>query len=133
MKAPKIYIRDSGILHALLNITEYEWDIHPKRGISFEGFAIEELICKFGPDAECFFWRTQLGAELDLLVIKNGKLYGFEIKHTDYPSITKSMHIALEDLTLEHLYIVTPSNSSYAKTDKVSVLGIKTIQNFDLS
>lgn len=132
VKAPKIYIRDSGILHALLGIGEQDWAIHPKRGISFEGFAIEELIRKFSSEAECFFWRTQLGAELDLLVIKEGKSYGFEIKHADYPSITKSMYIALEDLKLEHLYIITPSNSSYAKTDKISVLGIKTIQSFIL-
>ena len=132
VKAPKVYIRDSGLLHALLGIEEEDWYVHPKRGISFEGFAIEEIIRKFVQQAECFFWRTQAGAELDLLVIKNGKLYGFEIKHSDTPEITKSMHSALQDLKLEHLYIVTPAASSYKKTDKISILGIKGLLEFTL-
>lgn len=132
IKAPKIYIRDSGLLHSLLGMSEQDWYVHPKRGISFEGFAIEEIIRKFVHEAECFFWRTQLGAELDLLIIKNGKLYAFEIKYSDAPNITKSMHSALVDLKLEHLYIVTPGNSSYKKTERVSVLGIQALTEFDL-
>ncbi len=132
VKAPKIYIRDSGLLHSLLGIGEQDWYVHPKRGISFEGFAIEEIIRKFTYESECFFWRTQVGAELDLLIIKNGKLYGFEIKYSDAPNITKSMHNALADLKLEHLYVIIPGNNSYTKTERVSAIGIQTLAKFDL-
>ncbi len=133
IKAPKIYIRDTGLLHALLDINEEDWHVHPKRGASFEGFAIEELIRKFGSETECFFWRTHIGIELDLLVIKNGKKYGFEIKHSDVPTITKSMHIAIEDLSLEHLYVVTPGNQTYIKSEKITVLGIQNLPTFQLA
>ncbi|EAA26238.1 hypothetical protein rsib_orf1068 [Rickettsia sibirica 246] len=132
VKAPKVYIRDSGILHALLGIHEHDWYVHPKRGLSFEGFVIEELIRKFKMDAEYFFWRTQTGAELDLLIIKNGKKYGFEVKNADAPSITKSMHTVLADLQLEHLYIVTAGNNTYKKTEKISVVGIANLSNLQL-
>ena len=84
-KTPKLYIRDTGILHALLGIAERDWYIHPAKGASFEGFVIEEIIRKFGQDAKFFFWRTQVGAEIDLLMIKNGKRYGFEVKYADVP------------------------------------------------
>ncbi|WP_064429545.1 ATP-binding protein [Rickettsia sp. Tenjiku01] len=132
VKAPKVYIRDSGILHALLGIHEHDWYVHPKRGLSFEGFVIEELIRKFKTDAEYFFWRTQTGAELDLLIIKNGKKYGFEVQNADAPSITKSMHTVLADLQLEHLYIVTAGNNTYKKTEKISVVGIASLSNLQL-
>lgn len=132
VKAPKIYIRDSGLLHALLGIDEYDWYVHPKRGASFEGFVVEEIIRKFGNDCEYYFWRTQAGSELDLLVIKNGRKYGFEVKYTDVPTITKSMHTAIADLKLEHLYIVTPSNQTYQKSSQITVLGIQTFAEFSL-
>ncbi len=132
VKAPKVYIRDSGILHALLGIHEHDWYVHPKRSLSFEGFVIEELIRKFKTDAEYFFWRTQTGVELDLLIIKNGKKYGFEVKNADAPSITKSMHTVLADLQLEHLYIVTAGNNTYKKTEKISVVGIANLSNLQL-
>ncbi|HJD66005.1 MAG TPA: ATP-binding protein [Rickettsia endosymbiont of Bembidion nr. Transversale] len=133
VKAPKVYIRDSGILHALLGVNENDWYVHPKRGLSFEGFVIEELIRKFKIDAECFFWRTQTGAELDLLIIKNGKKYGFEVKNSDAPDITKSMHIALTDLKLEHLYVVTSGDSTYKKTKKITVIGIEHLSNLQFA
>ncbi|KJV90373.1 hypothetical protein RBEAN4_1376 [Rickettsia bellii str. RML An4] len=133
IKAPKVYIRDSGILHALLGVNENDWYVHPKRGLSFEGFVIEELIRKFKIDAECFFWRTQTGAELDLLIIKNGKKYGFEVKNSDAPDITKSMHIALTDLKLEHLYVVTSGDSTYKKLDNITVIGIKKLSALQLA
>ena len=133
VKAPKVYIRDSGILHALLGVNENDWYVHPKRGLSFEGFVIEELIRKFKIDAECFFWRTQTGVELDLLIIKNGKKYGFEVKNSDAPEITKSMHIALTDLKLEHLYIVMSGNSTYKKTQNITVIGIEQLSNLQFA
>lgn len=132
VKAPKIYIRDSGLFHTALGVNEKEWHIHPKKGASFEGYAIEEIIRKIGTDAKFYFWRTQAGAELDLFIIKDGKKIGFEIKLSDTPEITKSMQIALEDLNLDHLYIVNPSDSFWKKTDKVSVIGIKKLYDLDI-
>ncbi|WP_395477132.1 ATP-binding protein [Rickettsia endosymbiont of Pantilius tunicatus] len=132
VKAPKVYIRDSGILHALLGVNENDWYVHPKRGLSFEGFVIEELIRKFKIDAEYFFWRTQTGAELDLLVIKNGKKYGFEVKNSDAPNITKSIHTVLADLQLEHLYIITSGNNTYKKAEKITIFGIENLSDLQL-
>ncbi len=130
IKAPKIYMRDTGLLHATLNIQENDWYAHPVRGASFEGYIIEELIRKFGQECEYYFWRTHTGDELDLLVIKDGKRYGFEVKLADAPEVTKSMHVALNDLKLEHLYIVTMSDRIYQKVDKISVLGAKCIADW---
>lgn len=132
IKSPKIYIRDSGLLHTLLGVHSKDWHVHPKRGNSFEGFVIEEIVRHFGEGCDYFFWRTQMGAELDLLVIKDGKRYGFEIKHADQPSLTKSMHIALEDLKLDHLYIITPFDSVYPKSEKITVIGIKKLSQLCL-
>ncbi len=130
IKAPKIYMRDTGLLHATLNIQENDWYAHPVRGASFEGYVIEELIRKFGQECEYYFWRTHTGDELDLLVIKDGKRYGFEVKLADAPEVTKSMHVALNDLKLEHLYIVKMSDRIYQKVDKISVLGAKCIADW---
>jgi len=127
VKSPKVYFRDTGILHALLGLTNQE-DIerHPKLGASWEGFAIEEVIRLHGVRAEdCYFWATQSGAELDLLFFKKGKRLGFEIKYTDEPRITPSMKIAIEDLKLDHLTIVYPGEKSYDFSDKISVVGIQ--------
>ena len=80
VKSPKVYFKDSGLLHTLLGIHKTNWTVHPKRGASFEGFVLEEVIRHFGSQAEYYFWRTQTGAELDLLMLKDGKRYGFEVK-----------------------------------------------------
>eukprot|EP01035_Chromulina_nebulosa_P037508 gene37508-50627_t len=122
VKAPKVYIRDSGLFHSTLSIAEKEWYVHPKKGTSFEGYAIEEIIRKTGSEAKFYFWRTQAGAELDLLVIKDGKRIGFEIKLSDAPTITKSMQTAIDDLNLDHLYIVNPSEEFWQKSNKISLL-----------
>lgn len=132
VKAPKIYIRDSGLFHTALGVNEKEWHIHPKKGPSFEGYVIEEIIRKIGADAKFYFWRTQAGAELDLFLIKDDKRIGFEIKLSDSPELTKSMQIALEDLKLDHLYIVNPSESLWKKSDKISVIGIKRIYDLEI-
>lgn len=132
VKAPKVYIRDSGLFHSTLSVNENEWHIHSKKGTSFEGYAIEEITRKIGPDAKYYFWRTQAGAELDLFVLKEGKKIGFEIKLADSPEITKSMKIALEDLDLDHLYIVNPSDDFWKKSEKISILGIKKIYSLDI-
>lgn len=130
IKAPKIYFRDSGLLHTLLGIETIEHlHSHPKLGISWEGFAIEEVIRSLAVDADdCYFWATQSGAELDLLVTTNGKKYGFEFKFTDSPSITKSMNIAMHELKLDKLTIIIPHEVEFP-LGNVSVCGLETFIN----
>ncbi len=127
IKRPKIYFRDSGILHALLSL-ESKKDIlsHPKLGSSWEGFALEETIRRLDlRETEVFFWGTHTGAELDFVFEKKGKLYGVKIKYTKAPSLTPSMRAALEELSLAHLWVVYPGTSDYPLHPKVSVSSIQ--------
>lgn len=133
VKSPKIYFKDSGLLHSLMGIHEENWPLHPKRGASFEGFVLEEIIKHFGSQEEYYFWRTQTGVELDLLMIKNGKRYGFEIKLSDAPPVTASMHIAIEDLKLDHLYVVNALDAFYIKEERISIVGTNQLKNINLS
>lgn len=122
VKAPKIYMRDSGLLHALLGIrTESELLHHPKCGASWEGYAVEE-VCKLLQPDEAYFWATHQGAELDLLLLKDGRRLGVEIKRTDAPSLTSSMRIALADLRLEHLIVLYPGTRQYSLAARVTVV-----------
>lgn len=122
VKAPKIYVRDSGLLHALLGIrTERELLHHPKCGASWEGYAVEE-VCKLLQPDEAYFWATHQGAELDLLLLKDGRRLGVEIKRTDAPSLTPSMRIALADLRLEHLVVLYPGTRRYSLAAQVTVV-----------
>jgi predicted AAA+ superfamily ATPase len=122
VKAPKIYVRDSGLLHALLGIrTERELLHHPKCGASWEGYAVEE-VCKLLQPDEAYFWATHQGAELDLLLLKDGRRLGVEIKRTDAPSLTPSMRIALADLRLEHLIVLYPGTRRYSLAAQVTVV-----------
>lgn len=122
VKAPKIYVRDSGILHALLGIpTERDLAAHPKNGASWEGFAIEQILHLTG-DKNAYFWATHSGAELDLLVFHRGQRLGFEFKYSDQPKTTKSMHIACTDLKLDHLYIVHPGEHTFPLTEKITAI-----------
>jgi hypothetical protein len=124
VKAPKVYFRDSGLLHFLLGIrTERDLLTHPKSGASWEGYAVEEVLKRIEPD-EAYHWRTHNGAELDLLVIKNGKRFGFECKRMDAPRLTPSMKAALNDLDLERLYVLYPGEKSYPLRDGIEVLAI---------
>ncbi|NEJ83757.1 DUF4143 domain-containing protein, partial [Rhizobium leguminosarum] len=123
VKSPKIYLRDSGLLHALVGIQDAEQlQVHPKLGSSWEGFALEEIIKQYHAlTEECYFWATQAGAELDLLIMKDGKRIGFEFKYTDAPKITPSMRIAIETLKLDHLYIVFPyKEDSFPLAEKIT-------------
>jgi len=129
VRSPKIYFRDSGILHALVGIESYD-DLHnnPKFGSFWEGFALEEVIRILDANSEdCYFWATQANAELDLFILKHGKRLGFEIKFTDTPKITKSMRIAIEDLKLDSLSIIYPGDKIFPLDDKVTVYGLETI------
>jgi len=120
VKSPKIYIRDSGILHALLMLKNDQIFSHPKSGASWEGFVLEQIISRI--DSPVYYWATHAGAELDLFTISNGKRTGFEIKYSDAPSLTKSMHIAIQDLQLDQLYIIYPGVTSYPLLENVTVI-----------
>lgn len=124
VKSPKLYIRDTGMLHTLLNIrTEQELYNHPRSGASWEGFAIEETLKAVRPE-EAYFWAKHSGAELDLLMIKDGKRIGVECKRMDAPTMTPSMHSALAELDLNRLVVIYPGNKKYPLSTKVSVLPV---------
>jgi uncharacterized protein len=132
VKSPKVYFRDSGILHALLGIQdEIQLNVFPKLGALWEGFAVEEVIREVhATQDECYFWATQSGAELDLFIIKNGKRLGFEFKYTDSPKITSSMKIASLDLKLDHLYVVYPGKEIFPLSETITAQGIESLPNF---
>ncbi len=114
VKAPKIYFRDTGLLHALMGIkTLAELVTHPACGSSWEGFALEQVLRIAKPD-EAFFWATHQGAELDLLMLRGQERIGVEFKRSDAPKITPSMRIAMNDLKLDALYVVYPGMHRYA-------------------
>lgn len=127
VKRPKIYFRDSGLYHALLDIPDYEKLLLSKNlGASWEGFVLEELIRFHGAlPSQCFFWSTQSRAELDLLIVKGQEKIAFEIKYTDSPRITKSMSIAITDLKLEKLTLIYPGQKSYYLDEKIFVTNLK--------
>ena len=133
IKSPKVYLRDSGILHFLLGIrSQSELAMHHRYGASWEGFALEQTLIFHG-SRDAFFYRTQRGAELDLLLLRHGRRWGFEFKCTDAPKTTKSMHVVLKDLELEHLWVVYPGNQHYAMTESITALPLKEIGNVSLN
>ena len=122
IKAPKVYVRDSGLLHHLLGVrTERDLLSHPKSGSSWEGYAIEETLKSVRPD-QAYFWATHQGAELDMLLFVGGRRIGFEVKRADAPAITPSMRIALADLRLDHLFVLYPGTRTYELADRITVL-----------
>ncbi|KAF0109242.1 MAG: ATPase AAA [Anaerolineaceae bacterium] len=127
VKTPKIYIRDSGLLHYLLGIrSEQELLLHPRSGASWEGYVIEETLKAFAPD-EAWFWATHSGAELDLMMVKNGQRIGVECKRMDAPRLTPSMRIALQDLQLDHLVVLYPGSRPYPLAERIQVLPLTVI------
>lgn len=126
VKSPRVYIRDSGLLHSLLGIPDMEaLRAHPHYGPSWEGFALEQVLGLRGAAQDAYFWSTKGGAELDLLVFSNGRATGFEFKCTDAPSMTKSMHIALRDLELEVLNVVYPGSREYDLHERVRAVPLR--------
>lgn len=122
VKSPKIYFRDSGLLHTLLGIhSELDLYTHPKIGASWEGYAIEEIIKAVHPD-EAYFWGTHNGAELDLLLLKDGKRIGIECKRKDAPRLSPSMKIAMEDLRLDKLIVFYPGEKAYPLAERIDVM-----------
>ncbi len=122
VKAPKIYFRDSGFLHALMGVQTLPTLLtHPQCGASWEGFALEQVLRITQPD-QAYFWATHQGAELDLLLFKGGQRIGVEFKRADAPRITPSMRIAIDDLKLDALYVVYPGLHRYSLMPGVEVV-----------
>lgn len=131
VKAPKIYIRDSGILHALLGMEGTAILTHVKSGASWEGFIIEQLISRL-ESRDFFYWRTHTGTELDLMVLKGGRRLGFEIKFSETPKITRSMVTALEDLKLDKLFIVHKGKREISLEEKIAAIPASNILDFNI-
>lgn len=124
VKAPKIYLRDTGLLHSLLTLSDWNSLLaHPRVGASWEGFALEQVLQTVKP-SEAYFWATHGGAELDLLFFYQGRRYGVEAKFSEAPVVTRSMRTALTDLDLNHLWIVHPGPHSYPIEQNISVIAL---------
>jgi predicted AAA+ superfamily ATPase len=130
VKSPKVYLRDSGILHSLLDIESARaLSGHPKAGPSWEGFCIEQLIARLRVDAhQCYFWATQQGAELDLLVVTGARRTGYELKLSSAPTITPSMRIAVQDLGLDELVVVHRGADAFALAPKIRAVPASTLE-----
>jgi uncharacterized protein len=134
IRSPKVYVADSGLLHALLGIATFD-DLqhHPKIGASWEGFIVSELVSRYElKRGEIYFWATHAGAELDLLVLRGGRRIGFEIKRTTTPALTRSMRIAMEDLKLDRLYLVHAGSGSFPLATSVMAISIDGLSSVDL-
>lgn len=134
VKTPKIYFRDSGIFNTLSEIHDFtELYKTPKIGALWEGFALEEVINSLQIKSEnCYFWASHNEAELDLLIFNRGKRIGFEFKYTDSPKITKSMNVAIEDLNLDHLYVIFPGNLTFPLAENITVMGLELLKKLVL-
>ena len=129
VKAPKVYLRDSGLLHALLGITnQRDLEHHPKVGASWEGYAVEEVLKALQPD-DAYYWATYSGAEIDLVLFKRGRRIGVECKRADAPTITPSMRIALDNLKLDELMVVYPGEKRYRLGKGVEVVPLAEMVN----
>ncbi len=125
VKSPKVYLRDSGLLHTLLGIPDWAaLQGHPKLGASWEGFVIEQILSWAG-ERNAYFWATQSRAELDLLVHAKGKRWGFEVKYQDGPRVTKSMRIVMQDLKLDHLWVVYPGRTGYPLDEHIDCITLE--------
>lgn len=129
VKAPKVYISDSGILHALLRVDSPEaLEGHPKVGASWEGFAMDVVISRLAVHREeCYFWRAHTGAELDLLIVRGRRRWGFEFKRSDTPGITPSMRAAMKDLKLDRLDVVHPGRQTFALAVDIRAVALRRI------
>ncbi|MBT3676080.1 MAG: ATP-binding protein [Candidatus Marinimicrobia bacterium] len=130
VKSPKIYVRDTGLLHAFLGLESIQ-DVthHPQLGFSWEGFVIEQILALTHKENEAYFYKTHAGAELDLLIKHKGRNFGFEIKYQDAPSLSKSMIQVFHDLNLEKLWVIYPGKERYTLKENIEVLPFKMIQH----
>ncbi len=131
VKAPKVYLRDSGVLHHLLGLESMDDLVrHPVYGPSWEGFALEQTLAVLGA-RQAFFWRTHRGAELDLMLLRGGRRWGFEFKCADAPRTTRSMHTVSKDLGLHHLWVVYPGGLEYTMADRITALPLRKIREIE--
>ena len=131
VKAPKLYVRDSGLLHQLLGIrTAKELLSHPKVGASWEGFVLEQVLA-VEPYDEAYFWATHQGAEMDLVLRREGRLWGVECKRADAPKLSPSIRIARADLELERVAVVYPGGKRYPLSDAVEAVPLDALANGD--
>lgn len=127
VKAPKIYFRDTGVLHHLLSLPDRSALLgHPGVGASFEGFVIEQILGSVDP-VDAYFWATHGGAELDLLLVMGGRRYGVEIKLAEKPDISRSMRVAMEDLGLAHLYVVYPGRHVFPLEERITAFPVASL------
>jgi predicted AAA+ superfamily ATPase len=127
VKSPKVYVRDSGLLHQLLGIESMmRLHSHPKLGASWEGFIIEQVLMMESHD-EVFFWATHQGAEIDLILRRGDALYGVECKRVDTPRLTPSIRIALDDLNLRHVFIIYPGIQRFPLASRVEAVPLQTL------
>jgi predicted AAA+ superfamily ATPase len=133
VKAPKVYLADTGLLHAMLGLGDRDALLgHPKVGASFEGFAIRQLVQRLGVrDEECFFWGVHSGPELDLLVVRGRQRLGFEVKFSDAPVVTRSMRAARDTLRLERVDVVYPGPETFALGDGFRALSIARLDDLE--
>ncbi len=131
VKRPKLYVRDSGLLHVLLAIrSTRDLTAHNKLGASWEGFALEVAARSIGKrNEELAFWATHSGAEVDLFWQEHGKNWAIEVKYADAPRLTPSMSSALHDLDLAHLWVLYPGDRTYPLAPKVTALPLATVTN----
>ncbi len=123
VKSPKVYLRDSGLLHSLLGIADRDQLLgHPKLASSWEGFVLEHILARIG-GREAYFWATHQGAELDLLVFHRGRRLGFEVKFSDAPRLSRSMRICFDDLALDSLWVVHPGEHSWPMAEGIEAVG----------
>lgn len=133
VKSPKVYFRDSGLLHSLLGITDETSLLgHPKSGASWEGFAVEQVLQALRP-AQAYFWGTYSGLELDLMFFQDGKRYGFEVKFNEAPTVTTSMRTAVKDLSLDHLWVVYPGTDEYPVEKNITTLPLMAVESMKAS
>jgi len=132
IKSPKIYFRDTGLLHSLLDASDlFSLMGHPKVGASWEGFVLEQVLQLVQP-SQAYYWATHSGAELDLVLPVRGKRYGIEIKFSEAPKITHSMQTAISDLSLEHLWVIYPGQHAYPAGEKITVFPLQDILHFPI-
>ncbi len=129
VKSQKIYFRDTGLLHSLLDIPNRHALLgHPKVGASWEGYAIEQALQILHPEVTAYFWGTHAGAELDLFIQSGGRRYGMEMKFTEAPKLTASMRIASSELSLDHLWVIYPGDETYPVMTNITVLPLKKLE-----
>jgi predicted AAA+ superfamily ATPase len=131
VKSPKVYVRDSGLMHALLDLKDKaSLESHPKLGASWEGFALEQVLQLSG-ERNIYFWATHTGAELDLLLFRDGRRIGMEFKYGDSPRVTRSMRVALDDLHLDRIVVVHPGRRSFELDERIEARSILDLESWE--